>query len=543
MNRQCIHCNKTFRIEPRDQEYYRRLNVPEPTHCPDCRTQRRMAWRNERSLYSGTCAKCSKTIISRFRPDSGYTVYCQSCYRADDWPASPTTSSASRGGDARSYGRDIDWTKPFFEQWHELEKAVPQINLYSVRSENSDYCNYVGDVKNSYLCFGSIVIEDCLYGSPYHSKQCIDSLLIRECELCYECITSERLYHCLWCQDCFDSRDLLMCFDVKTSHDCIGSTGLRNAAYMVFNKQLTESEYQRYRHQLDLTDPKQFAQLQTEFEKVSLKTPHHFMTGIKNEHVSGNYINESHQAYHCFDVKKLDNCSYAAQVIDLKDCYDINYTEENELCYEYWGNYRNTRCLFSSTSYGCSNMQYSTCCESSHDLFGCTGLRKAEFCILNKQYTEQEYKMMMAKLIEHMKQTGEYGEFFPMYYSPFAYNETVAQEYFPLKKTTTDPTKTAIMTTADSIQCSQCQLSFKLIPQEKDFYTKEKLAIPSLCPNCRHLTRMSKRPPRHLWMRQCMCTQTDHSHGGRCTVEFETAYNPEMKEIVYCAQCYNKTMI
>jgi hypothetical protein len=496
-----------------------------------------MAWRNERTLYPATCAKCHKPMISRFRPDSGCIVYCQSCYRADDW-------------DATVYQRDIDWSKPFFPQWHQLELSVPQINLYSVRSENSDYCNYVGDVKNSYLCFGSIVLEDCLYGSPYHSKQCVDSLLIRECELCYECITSERLYHCQYCQDCFDSRDLLMCFDVKTSHDCIGSAGLRNAAYMVFNQQLTESEYQRYRQQLDLTDPKLFAELQTEFQKVLLKTPHHYMTGIKNEQVSGNYINASHQAYSCYDASKVENTSYAAQVIDLKDCYDINYTEENERCYEYWGNYRNTNALFSSTSYGCNNLTYSTACESSHDLFGCTGLRKAEYCILNKTYTEAEYKATVSKLIEHMKTTGEWGEFFPVQYSPFAYNETVAQEYFPLPKTAVeqngwrwlDVTKST-QPSPDALTCLQCQLPFKLVPQEKSFYHQEHLPTPLLCPNCRHLARMTKRPPRNLWQRQCMCTQTDHQHAGRCTTNFETAYHPEAKELIYCTGCYNREIL
>ena len=31
-----------------------------------------------------------------------------------------------------------------------------------------------------------------------------------------------------------------------------------------------------------------------------------------------------------------------------------------------------------------------------------------------------------------MKSTGEWGEFFPHEMSPFGYNETVAQEYFPM---------------------------------------------------------------------------------------------------------------
>lgn len=537
---QCGQCSKTFRVEPADVEFYQRLKVPAPTHCPDCRTQRRMAWRNERNIYPSTCAHCRKPMLSRYHPDSGYTVYCQDCYRADTYNAS-------------QYGREIDWSRSFFEQWAALERAVPQINMYSVRSENSAYCNYIGDGKNCYLCFGSIVVEDCLYGSPYYSKQCIDSLLIRECELCYECITSERLYHCLWCQNCFDSRDLVMCYDVKASHDCIGSVGLRNAAFQVYNQQLTEVEYKRFRAQLDLKNPAALADLRLQFEKVLYKTPHRYMTGLANEAVSGNHINESHNAWQCFDAKRVENSAYAAQVIDLKDCYDINYTEENELCYEYWGNYRNYHCLFSSTSYGCRDMYYSVACESSKSLFGCAGLRKAEHCILNKAYTAAEYEQLTQRLIAHMTETGEWGEFFPADLSSFAYNETVAQEYFPLTQEQVVqrgwqwrdlPTVTGSATdTAGALQCQQCTKAYKLIPQELAFYAAENLATPSLCPNCRHLQRMAQRTPRSLWTRQCMCTQVDHGHAGRCVTEFSTTYAPERKELVYCDNCYNKEIV
>jgi hypothetical protein len=38
---------------------------------------------------------------------------------------------------------------------------------------------------------------------------------------------------------------------------------------------------------------------------------------------------------------------------------------------------------------------------------------------------------MVAKIIAHMQETGERGEFFHLSLSPFGYNETVAMEYFP----------------------------------------------------------------------------------------------------------------
>ena len=43
-----------------------------------------------------------------------------------------------------------------------------------------------------------------------------------------------------------------------------------------------------------------------------------------------------------------------------------------------------------------------------------------------------------------MQKTGEWGEFFPASFSPFGYNETVAQEYFPLNRSVVIPAKAGI---------------------------------------------------------------------------------------------------
>lgn len=72
--------------------------------------------------------------------------------------------------------------------------------------------------------------------------------------------------------------------------------------------------------------------------------------------------------------------------------------------------------------------------HKSSNLFGCVGLRDKEYCILNKQYTREEYEKLVPQIIEKMKADGERGEFLPEWASPFGYNETVAMEYFPLSK-------------------------------------------------------------------------------------------------------------
>ncbi|MCX6721969.1 MAG: hypothetical protein NTY04_02160, partial [Candidatus Staskawiczbacteria bacterium] len=94
-------------------------------------------------------------------------------------------------------------------------------------------------------------------------------------------------------------------------------------------------------------------------------------------------------------------------------------------------------------SNGCSYLEYCFNCDSSSNCFGCIGMRKKEYCILNKQYTKEEYEEFVPKIREQMNATPykdkvgriyKYGEFFPMEMSPFAYNETNSQEYFPMSK-------------------------------------------------------------------------------------------------------------
>ena len=183
----------------------------------------------------------------------------------------------------------------------------------------------------------------------------------------------------------------------------------------------------------------------------------------------------------------------------------------------------------------------------------------------------------------------KYGEFFPPELSPFSYNETIAQEYFPLTKEEAeekgyrwkDPEKRDYQITKkpsslpdnindvdDSIikeiigcehegKCNeQCTEAFKIIPQGLEFYRKMNLPLPRLCPNCRHYQRIKQRNPLKLWHRKCQCAGVDsdnkvyknttvHSHHGKnhCPNEFETSYSPEREEIVYCEKCYQDEVV
>ena len=134
----CKICKNKFEIYPEDKAFYKRIDVPEPTLCFDCRQQRRYIWRNERTFYDRKCDLCKKPTVSIYSKNKPFTVYCQDCWWGDKW-------------DPLDYGQDFDFNKPFFEQFKELQQKVPRIALVSKNSTNAQYANHSGDNKNVYM--------------------------------------------------------------------------------------------------------------------------------------------------------------------------------------------------------------------------------------------------------------------------------------------------------------------------------------------------------------------------------------------------------
>ena len=289
----------------------------------------------------------------------------------------------------------------------------------------------------------------------------------------------------------------------------------------------------------------------------------------------------------------MENCAYLWLVDRTKDAHDMSIGYSLELGYEVLSTLEGRAVRMSAVSWTNHDVTYVDSCNDCGDAFGCVGARMKQYCILNHQYTKEEYEALVPKIIEHMNampytdskgRAYKYGEFFPPDMSPFAYNETVAQEYFPLTKEMAiekgyrwkdpEPRNYAVTKnlqdlpdhirdipesiTEELIQCAhnqtcneQCTQAFKVIPQELQLYKRMNLSFPRLCPNCRHYQRLGQRNPLKLWHRACTCageksknavyTNTvSHFHGtAPCPNEFETSYAPDRPETIYCEQCYN----
>lgn len=186
---------------------------------------------------------------------------------------------------------------------------------------------------------------------------------------------------------------------------------------------------------------------------------------------------------------------------------------------------------------GCYNIYYSKLCpQNCHHLFGCVGLKHKEYCILNKEYSPEEYEKLKDRIIEHMQKTGEWGQYFPAKISPFGYNETTAMDYYPLSKEEAleqgfnwaDSQASEPQNSGENQTCSDCKKEFKFAQAELEYYQRNKIGHPHNCPDCRHKYRFNIRNPRKIYDANC----------SKCESPIKTTHNPAKGLEVYCEKCY-----
>jgi hypothetical protein len=543
------------------------MKVPAPTWCPDCRLQRRLAFRNERALYKRKCDLCGKDTISRFDPEKGIISYCGECWWSDKW-------------NPMSYGQNYDFSKPFFQQWGELLKKVPQFNLITIQSTliDTNFTNMNHYLKSCYYIFNSDYDERCMYGEEIERcKDCVDVTMTDSTELAYESLNCNKCYQIYYSVDCENSHNIWFSKNISGCSNCFGCMNLRSQQYCIFNEKFSKEDYQKKIAEFKLDSHAVVEDLKKKAAEFWLKFPNKYMHGVKNLNSSGDYIFNSKFVKNSFIVTASEYCKYCMWLIvgGNKECYDFTQFGQNgELVYESLCSGKDAFDIIGGiNSLEGRYMKYcGYCYNNNSDLFGCISLRDKQYCILNKQYTKEEYEELLPKIIKHMNdmpyvdkkgRTYVYGDFYPTEISQFNYNETSAQEFFPLTKTEAEAKgyswkdmkeknyKIAIESqdlpdsildvkediTSQIIGCEhkgecneQCATAFRITSQEHQFYKSQNIPLPRLCPNCRHYQRTKNRNPIKLFSRNC----------ARCNKEIETSYAPERPEIVYCEQCYQQ---
>lgn len=540
----------------------KKFAFPDPLQCSECRRKHRLRFRNERCLYKRACDLTGKEIISNYSQDKPHIVYDRSIWWSDRF-------------DPLAFGREFDFSRPFFDQFGEMIRKTPVFALSAspdAEENNCLYVNFASHNKNCYMMFDSDASEDCYYSNVMkHSLRCVDCSYVEHSELCYDSSDCTRCYDVRYsrnCDNCFESALLLGCIGCK---HCISCCNLVQKEYCMFNRQVSRQEYVEAMENLRTWEQVEAAK--KAFATFALNFPRKATEILNSERCTGNYICNSRDVRDSYDIGEAENIAYCDALYRAKSCQDVSSFGENiERIYNSGTigfDVYNVACSFACRT-NCSDMLHCFNCYRSHNCFGCVSLKNHRYCIFNRQYSKEEYEKLVAKIIEHMQkmpyispdgftgQTCEWGQYFPLQLSPFAYNETVAQEYFPLTKEEAnkhgapwrDQTEEALTVekvipaeqlpgTIDdipddilnwAIDCAVTKRPFRIVRQELDLYRQLKLPVPRFHGDERHRRRMGLRNPRNLWSRQC----------AKCGKMTTSSYESQRAEIVYCNDCFRR---
>ena len=394
---------------------------------------------------------------------------------------------------------------------------------------------------------GSYFVENCFYvRKSQYSRDCASSNALNKCELVAESTNCDNCYHChhlLNCRNCSSSSHLHNCTSLENSFMC---SGMNNKKYCFKNTQYTQEEYEKMRQTYSAKSPDE---IDREYHEFLLTIPQRALNQLNCENSTGDYLQNCKNALDCYDCFEVQDSRYLSECVNVKDSMDLSlHDKEIELCYELCtGGEKGYLTKFSYCAVASPFSEYTYSCIYLTHGFGCDGFHsRSEYMILNKQYAPEEYTVLRAQIIEDMKSEtargnfdAQYGEFFPFSLSTFAYNETAAQDYFPITEEIAQqynipwknhPTQ-RIDNSPDIFTCINCSKQYKIIAQEKELYTKIGLPLSPYCHECRYLKVISWKNQKQIYTRTC----------AKCGTTIQTTYHHDRREIVYCEACYLAT--
>ncbi len=263
--KKCTICSGGFEITDEDKKFYETLSptfngqkypIPSPSLCPHCRQRRRLSHRNERTLYKRKCSLSGRDIVCIYSPNVTFPVYDHKAFFSEAW-------------DPLNYGKDLDFTKSFFENYKLLADVAPHIMNYSMDNENSDYGNLSSWNKNCYLCFESDSNDSCFYCEyTFRSKNVHDCSYSTTNSECYSCCDIRNCYNLLFSLNCHNTKNSYFLDNCENCEFCFMSSNLVGKKYLFENIELSQEEYEKKISQLDFSSHKKIQLLSEQFQKM-----------------------------------------------------------------------------------------------------------------------------------------------------------------------------------------------------------------------------------------------------------------------------------
>jgi hypothetical protein len=502
-------------------------DFPDSPFCPKCRSQRRCSFRNDRNLFKRKCSKTGKTILSTFREDAPFPVYSSEAWWGDEW-------------DAKDYGQEYDFNRLFFDQFADLLNKTPRLSSIVIQSENCEYTLFSVRSRNCYLS-SRVEGEDILYSYlAIKSNSSMDCYGIVDCELNYEGIDNLNCYNCIYTDMSKNCADVHFSSDMLGSKNCFGCVGLIHKEYHFFNEPLSKEEYEKKVAEYWGGSHEAAERCMAKLSELKDSLPKRNIISLNNEDCFGSYLFNSKNVWHSSEMANCEDAIHCYQS-GMRDLCHSDFGYKSEMLYEQISCSESQRLAFGFGGYSnCEDLYYSVeCANRCSNLFGCVSMKGAKYCILNKQYSKEEYEELLPKIIEHMKSTGEWGIYFKPELSWYPYNDTVAHTRFPLTEEQAKAGawrwgETQEIPSPDTVAegtniCPVSGRPFRHVKAELDLGAKLGIPPARLHPDVRHAKRLARRRSNPMRGTQCE----------KCQKSIWTDLGDEKH--IYCEECFQNS--
>ncbi len=543
----CTNCKIEFNIDSGDLPLYEKIGLKIPEKCVECRWKQYFSFSVFGKFRKGVSDLSGESLITVLPAKPRYPIYKLHEWWGDGW-------------DALSFGVDYDFSRSFFDQLKELQEKIPRPNQVGENNTNCDWSDDVWECKNCYLSRSLLKCENLYYGyrviettdsfdivysfnlqDSYDCLFCHNSFNLNFSENSKDCINSYFLFDCRNCQDCF------MCFD------------LRNKQYCIRNKQYLREDYLKEVEKINLGSYKNVKILKHEFDNmIKNDAVHRENFNIKTTNSVGNYMTNCDKCVNVFAWENSQNCRNSMRGVFAKDCIDQAFSWNTELC----GNNGAVDGGYELKHSACSIGRYSEyidLCKEVEYCFGCVGLRKKQYCILNKQYDKESYEKLKAQIIADMEKRGEYGKFLPYSMGICDYNFSNGMAYFSnitkeevlrnggywseedlssdegvsslelpdsIKDTSSDVSTQALI-------CPETHYRFNISKAEYEFHKRKNFTLPRLHFDRRIMKQVIKMSTTTSYPYKCFFCQKD----------INAYYPPEWGyQKIACEECYKQNI-
>ncbi len=293
-------------------------------------------------------------------------------------------------------------TDTFFSELQKLILAHPKRPSQVLNSENCTFGNFIYYGKDLFNCFdvSRSTKGNYLYDS-HDCSSCSDCNFTFRSELCYECVDTHDSFNCDYLEYCGNMTDSYYSYDSANCHDVFGCVHLDNKSFCIFNRQFSEAEYREKVEYLKTLPPEKILKV---VEDIKLKQPVTQTRSLHNENSNyGNYVFYSKNCYMCFDIGKCENCGYIHDSSDDKFTYDVTQSGGIELSYEVIDSGEIFNSDYVHFSKNCNDSSYLIDCLDVKDSLGCFRLNHKQYCILNRQFTKEEYEKISEPIIAELR--------------------------------------------------------------------------------------------------------------------------------------------